>query len=325
MPSTARTVQLINAALASKGIVTTGNIWFVSSTATGAADRVGKGKAPGTPFATLAYAVLAANSANGVRANKGDVIIVMPGHAETISAAGTVTIDVAGLTILGVGVGSARPTFNFTATASTFLLTAANTIIDNCLFTGGIDAIVSAIVVSAADCSLTNCEFRDVTGQATLGILTTAGANRLRIAGHLHSGDSAAGADAAIRIVGGTGIVIEDFKIFGNFAVSAIDNATTATTNITIRNGEIQNGLDVATADGIVCVNFVDLSTGFVGPNLHLRLGVDSTSNAANITGAIKSAAQTGGVGPQVVLPVNVSNLGFEATMTWNGTASTDA
>lgn len=59
---------------------TTGNIWFVGS-ATGT-NGEGYGKSPAAPFATIDYAVGQATASNG------DVIYVMPYHAETVSAAG---------------------------------------------------------------------------------------------------------------------------------------------------------------------------------------------------------------------------------------------
>lgn len=314
------TVQIIAAVLAARaGSVTTGNIWFVDSGHTSAADRVGKGKLPNNPFATLAYPCLAANSACGVRANNGDVIVVAAGHTETVSAAGTVTIDVAGLAIFGAGAGSDRPTFNFTATASTFLITAANVRIENFLFTGGIDAVVSAVVISAADAKIVGSEFRDVTGQATNYITTTAAANRLLLDGNVFNCAIAAGGDTCVHLVGGDGITIRNCRFFGNWAAGAILNDTTACTNITVADCFIQNGLDTATADGIVAVGLAATSTGFVGPNLNIRIGVDSTSNAANITGAIVGAAA------QIIQPINIVNLGGESSMFTNITASTDA
>ncbi|MBK7406394.1 MAG: hypothetical protein IPJ41_17780, partial [Phycisphaerales bacterium] len=42
-------------------------------------------------------------------ANNGDVIWVMPGHAETISAAAGIVADIAGVTVIGMGVGAEMP------------------------------------------------------------------------------------------------------------------------------------------------------------------------------------------------------------------------
>src|SRR5690349_2557078 len=149
------------------------------------------------PFGTIDYAI------GRCTASRGDIIMVKAGHTETISAAAGIALDVIGVAIIGTGTGSLRPTINFTATAATFAISAASCSVYNVLFTGGIDAIVSPIVISAADVALINIEYRDVTGQCTDCILTTAAANRLLIDGLRYDGDTAAGTNAGIAIVGG--------------------------------------------------------------------------------------------------------------------------
>ena len=267
------------------------------------------------PFSTLDYAI------GKCTANRGDIIFLKPGHSETLTST-SVAVDVAGIAIVGLGQGSNRPTFNATATASKFAISAANVLVHNLLFTGGIDAVVSMITVSAADVVLNNIEMRDVTGQIAAGILTTAAANRLKITGFKFDGADAAGGAAAIAIVGGDMIEIKDFKIIGNFSVAGIDIRTTAATQISISDGEIWN------QEGSVDTCIVDTvtgSTGTVGPNLFLKL----TENAANITEAITGATfhynGGGGVAGLVGTGILVVNLAGEAGMVINKVASTDA
>lgn len=298
-------------------ILTTGNVFFVDSGATGGlgADTPDHGKSAARPFLTIDYAV------GQCTANNGDHIIVMPGHTETVIAAGGLDLDVAGITLIGIGYGSARPTINFTtAVGADMDVDAANITMCNFLFTGGIDALTGPIDINAADFKLIDCETRDVTGQATDFIVTDANATRLLIEDWLHSGATAAGADTAISIVGGDGIVIRNFTIFGNFAVAAIENVTTATTNATIGGGRrqnyIQNGLDNA---AVVGITMVATSTGHIGPNINIRIGLDATSNTTNITEAVVGAAM------QFFQPINICNLGGEVAMQTNITASTDA
>jgi hypothetical protein len=257
------------------------------------------------PFGTIDYAIGRATSA------RGDIIMVKAGHTETISAAAGIALDVIGVAIIGTGTGSLRPTINFTATTSTFAISAAACSVYNILFTGGIDAIVSPIVVSAADVSLINIEYRDVTGQCTDGILTTAAANRLLIDGLRYEGDTAAGTNAAIAIVGGDGIVIRNVRMDGNFAVGGIDIRTTATTDLEVSDVRFRtrNSADIFIVDTITA------STGTIGPNLFLRL----QDNAANITEAITGATFV------QHLPISVVNLAGELGMPINTVASTDA
>jgi len=258
------------------------------------------------PFATVDYAI------GKCKASRGDIILVMPGHTETISAAAGVALDVAGVTIIGLGRGSLRPTFNFTATASTFTMSAANCAIRNCLFTGGIDAVVSMIVVSAADCVIDSCELRDVTGQMTDGILTTAGATRLKIVNHKHDGASAAGTNAAIAIVGGDDIEITIDRMDGNFAVGGIDIRTTATTDLFVHDVKYFRTRNAA---DIFIVDTITASTGQIGPDIYLRL----QDNAANITEACTGATFV------YMQPISIVNLAGESSMFTNITASTDA
>lgn len=286
-----------------------GEVFWVNSSSVTAKGGIGGANGnKGTyqqPFSTIDYAI------GQCTASRGDIIMVMPGHTETISGAAGIAVDVAGVAIIGLGRGSLRPSINFTATASTMTMSAANCLIHNLLLTGGIDAVVSPLVVSAADCVVSSCTIRDVTGQMTDGILTTAGATRLKILDHEHDGAAAAGTNAGIAIVGGDGIVIDGLRMDGNFAVGGIDVRTTATTDLEVRNVVFRT----RNAADIFLVDTITGSTGMIGPNLYLRL----QDNAANVTEAITGATFV------VFDDVYVVNLANEKAMLINWTASTDA
>ena len=290
-----------------------GQVFWVNSSSVLPANGVAGADAPypaaGTylrPFATIDYAI------GQCTASRGDIIMVMPGHTETVSAASGIDLDVAGVAIIGLGRGSLRPTLNFTATASTMTMAAANCMIHNLLFTGGIDAVVSPIVVSAADNIISSCELRDVTGQMTDGILTTAAADRLKILNHVHDGAAAAGTNAAIAIVGGDNIEITIDRMDGNFAVGGIDIRTTATTDLHVHDVKFFRTRNAA---DIFIVDTITASTGQIGPDIFLRL----QDNAANVTEAVTGATFV------VQDPVYVVNLAGEKGMLINWTASTDA
>lgn len=288
-------------------VLTTGHVWFVSSV-TGI-DANGRGTDPSRPFATIDFAVGQCTASNG------DVIFVLPGHVETISAAGSLSIDVAGVTIIGIGSGAVRPTLNFTtATTATVTISAAGCQLCNFVLTAAIDAIASMIVVSAADVVLKDLIFRDTaaTYQTVLCVLTTAAANRLLINGIRHEGDTAnAGSTSAIALVGGDSIEICNFWLEADYTGAAIDVKTTATTRLNIHDGFIRtyNSNDLCIKDTITG------STGKVGPNLNLML----KDNAANITEACTGATFI------YFQPINVVNLAGESSMQTNITASTDA
>jgi len=287
-----------------------GEIFFVNNSSVlakgGVAGSNGNDGTYKRPFASIDYAV------GRCTASRGDIIFVMPGHVETVTAAAGLDLDVAGIAVVGLGHGSLRARVNFTtATTADMDVDAANVSLVNMLFTGGVDALVAPIDINAADCTMLNCEYRDVTGQATDVILADANADRLYIENYFHNGAAAAGANSAIALVGLDNPVIKNFRIVGNFAVSAIDCRTTAVVDLNISDGYIwtKNAADLCIKDTVTG------STGKIGPDLNFML----TDNAANITEAVTGATF------HLFDPIYVCNLAGEKAMLINTTASTDA
>lgn len=119
-----------------------------------------------SPVATLDFAV------GMCTANAGWVIVVMAGHAETISANTALLLDVAGITIVGLGIGANRPTFTFdTANTNRIPVSAANIRISNCIFVGNFLSIATLFLLTTApEFQVDGCEFRDT--DATHGFLS---------------------------------------------------------------------------------------------------------------------------------------------------------
>lgn len=82
-------------------------------------------------------------------ASAGDLIYVMPGHTETVTAT-SIALDVKGVTIIGLGNGSDRPTFTFGAAAATITVSADNCAWKNCHFVGNYDNVAAAFTVTTA-------------------------------------------------------------------------------------------------------------------------------------------------------------------------------
>lgn len=121
---------------------TTGSYFFVDSS-TGSAGN--DGTSPTSALNTVDNAV------NKCTANKGDVIVCMPGHAETISSATSLVLDVAGVTVIGLGTGNKRPTFTYaTSTAASVVVSADNVTVANCRFIGNLDNVAAAFTLGAA-------------------------------------------------------------------------------------------------------------------------------------------------------------------------------
>jgi hypothetical protein len=142
-----------------------GKAFWVDNSSLGSGDsfKSGSDANKGTydaPFSTLTGALAQA------RANKGDIIFIKPGHAESITAAGGIVLSKAGVAIIGLGAGSNRPTFTFTtANTATITVTAVNVLVSNILFIGGFLNVATCFAIAnaqvATDFTVDSCEFRD--------------------------------------------------------------------------------------------------------------------------------------------------------------------
>ncbi len=219
-------------------------------------------------------------------ASRGDVILIMPNHTEDITSATDLNINVAGVRVVGLGSGNNRPTFTLkTATSAILTFSAANTSLENCIVDGtGIDAIASMFSVTAAGVSVLGNKFvtASATAQATLGFLTTAAANDLKILDNEFYGTSDAGTTSVVRLVGGTNIHIERNSFIGGYSsgVGAIENITTDCVNLVVKDNLINN----LTALSTKAMTFTAGSTGQISGNKMQIL-----SGTAPITGAAMS------------------------------------
>jgi len=168
---------------------TTGSIFFVDSN-TGSNSN--DGKTPDTALASLDTAI------GKCTASKGDIIYCMPGHAETTTA---IAADVAGITIIGIGRGRARPTLTATTAATDLIdVTAANVAIKNMRLVGAASGCTSLISIAANDFM---CEGSVLEQAATplIGVIVTGGYDRFHFKECLFLG-TAAGPDCAIDLQG---------------------------------------------------------------------------------------------------------------------------
>lgn len=225
-------------------------------------------------FTTLAAAIAAGLAGR-------DTIYVMAGHTETISSSTALNLSLAGVQIVGMGTGSLRPKLTLdTSTGSTITVSGANCSIENFVIDAtGIDSIVAVLTISAAGFSFKNNKviLANSTNQATVGIVTTAGASDLVVAGNRFEGTSDAGTTAAITLVGGDNITIVDNDFVGAYGsgVGAIRGLTTLTTNAIVKRNTIVN----LTASATKGITLLTGSTGIISDN---RFGIGS--GAAPIT-----------------------------------------
>jgi hypothetical protein len=255
---------------------TTGDVYYVSSGSSGVDGR-GRGKTSSRPFATLDYAV------GRCTANNGDFIIVMPGHAESVIAAAGIDLDVAGITIIGLGDGSDRPAFTFTtATTADIDVDAANITIANCVFINDIDSLAAPIDVNAAYFSMIECDMRDDTAakQTIRWILGVAAADNMSIINCLNRGSDTAGATAWITLVGQDAPAIIGCHSNGDFSAANVENITTACTDVLITKNHFEN----ANAVDVNIEGFAAM-TGWISFN-SLRIATDGQVTWINTPGS---------------------------------------
>ncbi len=146
--------------------------WVYNGTAILPGQRGGSDGNRGTfdsPFATIDFAV------GQCTAGRGDIIFVKPGHAETVSTAAFIALDVAGIALVGLGRGAARPTLSWSTTTSTVTVAANDITVHNFLFVGTAattftaTAFSNANAVVAKNFTIDSCEFRD--SDATHGFI----------------------------------------------------------------------------------------------------------------------------------------------------------
>lgn len=195
------------------------------------------------------------------RSGKGDVVIVLPGHTETVSTADFYTNLVAGTRIIGVAdmYSGMMPALNFTATASTFLLDVANVQISGLKFTVGIDEVVNFVTVSATGCRIDNCYFQVGTAStmdSDTPVIVATGATDCVITNNRFVGTSTA-VNTNIISVTGTGVnnlVIENNFFSCSVSSNGIIDLSGTATNIDI-NGNCIHNFGPTAPTGIRCAD----------------------------------------------------------------------
>lgn len=282
-----------------------GNVFFVDSGHDNAEDALGGGGSPDTPLATLDYAV------GLCTANNGDVIYVMPGHAETIATAAALDINVAGIKVIGLGWGATRPTFSLSAAASTVAIGASSVWIENMIFAATFtDGVVVGLDIDDAhtDVMVKNCEFRDTL--ATKEFLTTvtiaADAQRVTFDGCEFRGLAGSGTSCIITEGACTDLTVHGCLFHGTWTTAVI--TLTAGTNVVVTPRIINNvAYNSDTSAGLFCA----LDSGTIGLFVGNRTGIGK-ANTVPVTDTSASVM----IDNLATDAANVSELKYPATAT---------
>ncbi len=181
------------------------------------------------PFSTLDYAI------GRCTASRGDIIMIMPGHIEAVTAT-SIAMDVAGVAVVGLGEGDLRPLFNFGVTTSNIIVSAANCSMSNIVLKSTVDSVVAGLTLSSGGDGLTlDIETRDTSAAIEFisAIVTQSTANNLVVKAR-HRGFVAGNAMTRyIDLVGCTDAKI-DLDFFGIASTAVVDMRTTACNNIQV-------------------------------------------------------------------------------------------
>jgi len=240
--------------------------WVDGSSTTPVVGAVGgQNGGPGTfqrPFATIDYAV------GRCTASRGDVIMVKPGHTETVIAAAGLALDVAGIAIIGLGSGAMQPKVSLTTAATADVdVDAADVTIHNINFEAGFADVATAIDVNGQNCTISNCKFTQ--SAVDLNFLVCIETALTTLSSGLIVEDCYALAyDAAnthfINIPGTpAGDIYRNNILIGDWGTMCIGGAGIAT-YITIMDNVISNAASTSDA----CINLAATVTGIVMRNL---------------------------------------------------------
>lgn len=215
------------------------------------------------PFATIE----AAFNSGKLTANNGDIVMVKAGHAEAISAAAGIDADIAGVSVVGLGNGSDRPTITFDTAATTDIdIDAANITFENLIFSANFADIAAAIDVNAVNFTLRGCHFQatatDMNFKICVQDAAAVASNGLTIEGCTSLMLDAA--DTHFVNLAGTpdGVVIRNNVLHGNWGTMCIGGAGIVT-RATISGNLIHN---IAT-DADACINMAATATGIMTDN----------------------------------------------------------
>jgi len=256
------------------GISITGTTFYVSSvTGTSGND----GLSIDTALTTIDAAV------NLCTANNGDVIFVLPGHNEGITTAAQIDLDVAGISVIGLGKGSLKPTIDFDAQAASVAIGADNVTIKNIRFRTSANAVTVGLdIEDGADYAhVDGCEFgfaETATDEFSISIRTNDATNYALIENCLFD----AGAQAAVTgisfVKDTAGTIVRNNIFRGAFSTACIYGTTTASTDVLIEKNLFYQG---ATEPAI---ELLTASTGTIRDN-------DIKTNLATMAASIVADA----------------------------------
>jgi hypothetical protein len=244
----------------------TGSVFYVDSSASG---TTGVSWATAVNDLEEAMALCAADA--------GDIIIIAPGHAETISGAKAIDLDIAGITIIGLGTGELRPKFSFDTNTDSIAIGTDDIRIKNIWCLATVTAVANAIIVEtgAENFIIEDCVFENETAGTDEFIDTIlvsgTGSDGGIIRNSLFISDTSenAGPKSSINFVDCDSIQIYGNRFYGDAGDAHIFNETTASNFVSIHDNEIHQGaIGDAKLDTTPAISLVATTTGMIHDNI---------------------------------------------------------
>jgi hypothetical protein len=250
--------------------IVAGDVYFLDSGHSLAADTPKPwGISPDKPYATLDYAL------SQMTASNDDILVIAGGHSETITGAGGITFDVAGVHIVGLGNYDQRPTFLMDGAATvSALVTAANVTIENLIFSAGHADVNYCFHITGKGCHIKSCTFMEnTTAENWVDVIHAGTADNdydgLVIEDCDFEMEDAAAVTAIDLLKNSRNVKIIGNRILGDFDASPYAPIYSASTeihkNILVQGNLIHNQHDGNAAVGISIANTT--STGWIVGN----------------------------------------------------------
>jgi hypothetical protein len=239
-----------------------GKVFFVDSGS--GSDAAGYGYSIDSPVASIDYAI------GLCTASQGDVILVLPGHVETITGTG-VTVDVAGVSVIGLGAGSLMPQIKHNHADAEVSIAADNVTWQGIRHSADVTDVKVAIEIEdGVDyCTVRGCVF-DVVTTGTDEFLVSVRTNDASNFALIENNYFDMGLGAAVAAISFTkdtdSTQVINNVAMGDYSTACINGITTKSTKLLIKGNILVNGLtdNIGTEPGI---ELVTASTGVICDN----------------------------------------------------------
>lgn len=221
-----------------------GNIYWVDSgKATTGGDTSGFGDSPDRPFLTIDFAV------SQCADNNGDFIFVMPGHVEDLASAETIDLDVAGISVVGIGDGADRPRIDFNHATAGFDIGANSVTVRNLTFRPSVTVVAIGVDIEAGmlrttieECEFMEGEAGDGTDEFVLSIDNKVASNDTTIRGNVFKTFATCnGCTHAVHLTGASDrVTIVGNDISGNYQTAAIGGISTLSKDVLIKDNVLK-------------------------------------------------------------------------------------